>query len=45
MGLGALNAVHITPEIVCNTYEVSERRLGNALKRVFMTLHKETEGN
>ena len=43
MGLGALNATHIPPEVVCNTYDVSERRLGNALKRVFMSLHKQEE--
>ena len=43
MGLGALNATHITPDIVCSTFDVSERRLGNALKRVFMSLHKQDE--
>lgn len=43
MGLGALNASHITPEMICNTYGVSERRLGNAVKRVLMSLHKQEE--
>ena len=34
---------NITPDIVCSTFDVSERRLGNALKRVFMSLHKQDE--
>ncbi len=43
MGLGALNATNVPPEIVCATYHVSERRLGNALKRIFGALHKQDE--
>lgn len=40
MGLGALGATHIPPEAVCDIYDVSERRLGNALKKIFTALHK-----
>lgn len=43
MGLGALNDTSITPEIICNSMGVSERRLENALKRIFMSLHRDGE--
>ena len=43
MGLGAMNETGISPEIICNVLNVSERRLENALKRVFLSLHRETE--
>ena len=43
MGLGALNDTSITPEIICNSMGVSERRLENALKRIFTSLHRENE--
>lgn len=43
MGLGALNDVSIKPDVLMNLFDVSERRLENALKRIFMTMHKEKE--
>ena len=43
MGLGAMNTNVITPETVCDTLDVSARRLENALKRILMRLHKEAE--
>ena len=43
MGLGALNDTSISPEIICNALGVSERRLENALKRIFTSLHQEKE--
>ena len=43
MGLGALNDTSITPEAISNTLNVSPRRLENALKRIFTTLHRDKE--
>ncbi len=43
MGLGAMNTNSISPDTICETFDVSVRRLENALKRILMRLHKETE--
>ena len=43
MGIGALNDAQITPEAICSALNVSARRLENALKRVFMSLHQDKE--
>ena len=43
MGLGALNVSAIKPDVVMDVFDVSPRRLENALKRVLMTMHKESE--
>ena len=43
MGLGALNAAQIMPEVLMDIFDVSPRRLENALKRVLLTMHKEKE--
>ena len=43
MGVGALNAANISPEMICNTYQVSARRLENAIKRILTRLNRKTE--
>ncbi len=43
MGLGALNDSSIKPDVIADVFEVSSRRLENALKRILTTLHKEKE--
>ena len=43
MGLGALNATQIMPDVIMDVFDVSPRRLENALRRVLMTMHKEKE--
>ena len=35
--------LQIKPDVLMNLFDVSERRLENALKRIFMTMHKEKE--
>lgn len=43
MGLGALNETSIKPDVIMDLYDVSERRLSNALRKIFMTMHSEKE--
>lgn len=43
MGLGAINDTTVSPEAICNALDVSPRRLENALKRIFVALHREKE--
>lgn len=43
MGVGALNATTIAPEVICATYDVSARRLENAIKRILTRLSRKTE--
>ena len=43
MGLGAMHETSISPEMICNVLNVSERRLENALKRVLLSLHQNLE--
>ena len=43
MGLGALNATSVNPDVIMSMFDVSARRLENALKRILMTMHKEKE--
>lgn len=43
MGLGAMNVSSVKPEVILDIFDVSARRLQNALKRVLMTMHKEKE--
>ena len=43
MGLGALNATQIMPDVIMDVFEVSPRRLENALKRILITMHREKE--
>ncbi len=43
MGLGALNDNTIKPEVLLDAFHVSERRLENAMKRIFITMQKRKE--
>lgn len=43
MGLGALNDSSISPELFMDVFCVSERRLANALKKVFLTMQRMKE--
>ena len=43
MGLGALNAASIEPDVILDVFELSARRLENALKRILMTMQKDKE--
>ena len=43
MGLGALNATQIMPDVIMDVFTVSPRRLENALKRILMTMYREKE--
>lgn len=43
MGLGALNDTSIKPDVLLDVFQVSERRLENAMKRIFMTMQREKE--
>ena len=43
MGLGALNVSTVKPDVILDVFDVSERRLENALKRILMTMHREKE--
>ncbi len=43
MGLGALNESSIQPDVLMDVFEVSERRLTNALKRIFLTMQRMKE--
>ncbi|MBQ1631454.1 MAG: hypothetical protein II049_01375 [Clostridia bacterium] len=43
MGLGALNATSIEPDVILDVFDVSARRLENALKRILMTMQKAGE--
>lgn len=43
MGLGALNASTVDPQVIMDVFDVSPRRLENALKRVLITMHREKE--
>lgn len=43
MGLGALNATSIEPDVILDVFELSARRLENALKRILMTMQKDKE--
>jgi len=43
MGLGTINNAKIKPDDVMQVYEVSERRLENALKKIMTTLNPERE--
>lgn len=43
MGYGALNDPNIKPDVLMKHFDVTDRRLENALKRIFMTIQKEKE--
>lgn len=43
MGLGALNAASIGPDVVMDVFGITARRLENALKRILMTMQKQKE--
>ncbi|MBQ1821088.1 MAG: hypothetical protein II117_05730 [Clostridia bacterium] len=43
MGLGALSDTTIKPDVLLEVFQVSERRLENAMKRIFMTMQREKE--
>lgn len=43
MGLGAINDTSIKPDVIMDLYDVSERRMENALRRILSTMHREKE--
>ena len=43
MGLGALSDTSIKPDVLLEVFRVSERRLENAMKRIFITMQREKE--
>lgn len=42
MGLGAMNDASIKPDVLMDVFDVTSRRLENALKRIFITMQKGT---
>jgi tetratricopeptide (TPR) repeat protein len=43
MGLGALNAASIDPAVILDVFDLTARRLENALKRILTTMHRDKE--
>ena len=43
MGLGSMNEVSIKPDVLMDVFDVTPRRLENALKRIFVTMQKDKE--
>ncbi len=43
MGLGALNDTSVKPDVLMDLYNVSDRRMENALRRILSTMQKEKE--
>ena len=39
-----MNDTSIPPDVIMDVFCVSERRLGNALKRIFLTMQRAKEG-
>lgn len=43
MGLGSMNDVSVKPDVLMNVFGVTERRLENALKKIFITMQNAKE--
>lgn len=43
MGLGSMNDISIKPDVLMSLFDVTERRLENALKRIFMKIQNAKE--